>query len=82
MMSCYSGHIFRCDTAHIPLVLQTMARRFEIEDTIMRQYRRFGATGKQLVVRLLPPPDNSNPVSHFLASLNDLFRHALQNLNE
>ena len=59
-----------------------MARRFEIKDTITRQYRRFGATGTQLVVRLLPPPDNSNRVNHFLASLNDLFRHALQNLNE
>jgi len=59
-----------------------MARRFEIEDTITRQYRRFGATVMQLVVRLLAPPDNSNTVSHFLASLKDLFRHALQNLNE
>jgi len=59
-----------------------MACRFEIEDTITRQYRHFNATGTQLEVRLLPPPDNSNPVSHFLASLNDLFRHALQNLNE
>jgi len=59
-----------------------MARRFEIEDTITRQYRRFCATGTQLVVRLLPPPDNSNTVSHFLTSLNDLFRHSLQNLNE
>jgi len=59
-----------------------MARRFEIEDTITRKYSRFGATGRQLVVRLLPPSDNSNPVSHFVASLNDLLRHALQNLNE
>jgi hypothetical protein len=59
-----------------------MARRFEIEDTIIRQYRRFGTTGTQLVVRLLPPPDNSNPMSNFLASLNDLFRHTLQNLSE
>ena len=59
-----------------------MARRFEIEDTITRQYRRFGATVTQLVVRLLPPYDDTDTVSHFPVSLNDLFRHALHNLNE
>ena len=63
-------------------VLQTMARRFEIEDTITRQYRRFTATATQLVVRLLPPSDPIDLVSHFLARINDLFRHALQNLSE
>jgi len=59
-----------------------MARRFEIEDTITRQYRRFNATGSQLVVRLLPPSDATDHVSNFLGRLNDLFRHTLQNLNE
>ena len=34
------------------------------------------------MVRHLPPSDATVPVSHFLASLNDLFRHALHNLNE
>jgi len=34
------------------------------------------------VIRLLPPSDATDPVSNFLASLNDLFRHALQNLSE
>ena len=34
------------------------------------------------MLRLLPPSDATDPVSHFLASLNDLFRHALQNLSE
>jgi hypothetical protein len=58
-----------------------MARRFKIEDTIIRQYRRFGATGTQLVVRLLPPADAVDPVNHSLASLDDLFRHALHNLS-
>ena len=38
--------------------------------------------GFQLVVRLPPPFDDTDSVSHFLASLNDLFRHALQNLSE
>jgi hypothetical protein len=55
-----------------------MAPRFEIEDTITRQYSRFGAMGSQLVVRLLPPYDDSDPVSHFLVSLNDLFHQALR----
>jgi len=27
-------------------------------------------------------PDSTDPVSHFLASLNNLFRHAIQNLSE
>ena len=59
-----------------------MACRFEIEDTSTRQYGRFSTTGTQLVVRILPPSDTTVPVRHFLASLNDLFRHALQNLSE
>ena len=59
-----------------------MARRFEIKDTITRQYRRFGATRTPLVVRLLPPYDDTDHVRYFLASLNDLFRHTLQNLSE
>jgi hypothetical protein len=59
-----------------------MARRFEIEDTITRRYSRFNAMGTQLVVRLLPPSNAREPVSHFLASVNDIFEHALQNLSD
>jgi len=33
-------------------------------------------------VRLLPPSPNVDPAIHFLASLNDLFEHALQNVSE
>jgi hypothetical protein len=60
-----------------------MARRFEIEDTITRRYSRFNAIGTQLIVHLLPPSNNDarDPISHFLASVNDLFGHALQNLS-
>jgi len=58
-----------------------MARRFEIEDTITRRYSRFNAIGTQLVVRLLPASDARDPVSYFLDSVNDLFRHAIQNLS-
>ena len=61
-----------------------MARRFEIDGEITRQYRRFNAVGTQLIVRLLPPAyhDDRDPVSHFLASVNDLFEHALQNASD
>ena len=33
-------------------------------------------------MRLLPPSDTTDHVRHFLASLKDLFRHALQNLRD
>jgi len=33
-------------------------------------------------VRLLPPPPDSNPVTHFLDSMSDLFDYALRNCNE
>ena len=59
-----------------------MARRFEIDGEITRQYRRFSATGTQLTVRLLPPEDvSTDPVSHFLASVNDLFEHLCSSRN-
>jgi len=32
-----------------------MDHRFEIDDTIRRQYRRYNAVGTQLTMRLLPP---------------------------
>ena len=57
-----------------------MAHRFKIDDTITRCYRRFSAEGTQLTVRLIPPPDDSEPVRHFLASVNDLFQHTLENI--
>jgi len=59
-----------------------MARRFEILDTNTRQYRRYNAVGRQLTVRLIPPSDNTNPVAHFLASVNDLVEHALREVDD
>ena len=59
-----------------------MSRRFEIDGEITRQYTRFNAVGTQLTVRLLPHADDIEPVSHFLASVNDLFEHALQNASD
>jgi hypothetical protein len=64
-----------------------MDRSFSIEDEIARQYRHFNATGTQLTVCLLPPPDtdadndgteNTDPMSHTVASMNDLFDYALK----
>jgi len=57
-----------------------MARRFEIDVTIRRQHIRYNAVGLQLTVRLLPPADNSDPVGHFLTSVNELFEYALQDV--
>ena len=59
-----------------------MDRRFTIDDEISRQYRRFGAVGTQLTVRLLPPSDDDVPVNHYVASVNDLFDYSLQNVSD
>jgi len=57
-----------------------MARRFEIEYTIRRQYRRYNAVGTQHTARLLSPEDNSDPVGHFIGSVNALFEYVLQDV--
>jgi len=36
----------------------------------------------QLTVRLLHPADNSDPVGHFLTSMNELFEYALQDVDD
>jgi len=59
-----------------------MARRFEIDDMIRRQYRRYNAVGTQLTVRLLPPADNSDPGGNFIASVNEIFEYALQDVSD
>jgi hypothetical protein len=58
--------------------------RFTIDGEINRQYRRFNAVETQLTVRLLPPSEGeeSNPTSHFLANVSDLFEYALQNCED
>jgi len=59
-----------------------LARRFEVLHKITREYRRYNAVGRQLAVRLIPPSDKSNPVAHFLASVNDFFKHALRDVDD
>jgi hypothetical protein len=58
--------------------------RFTILKEIPRHYRRFNAVGTQLTVCLLPPTEgiDSNPMSHFLSSVSDLFENALQNCDD
>jgi len=59
-----------------------MARRFEIDETVRRQYRLHNAVGTQLTARLLPPADDSDPVWHFLASVYELFEYAVQDVSD
>ena len=48
--------------------------RFTIDSETNRQYSRFNAVGTELIVRLLPPAlgDDSDAITHFQASVNDL----------
>jgi hypothetical protein len=48
------------------------------------QYRRFNTLGTELTVRLLLPAvgDDSDAVTHFQASVIDLFDYALRNVND
>jgi hypothetical protein len=62
-------------------IISRMDPSFSVDSEISRQYRCFNATGTQLTVRLLPPPDdveNTDPMSHFVASMNDLIDYALR----
>ena len=54
--------------------------RFTIEEVVRRRYGRFNAEGAELKVRLLSPPncDDTNPMTHFQASVTELFEYALR----
>jgi len=58
--------------------------RFTIDSETDRQYSRFNARGTELPVRLLPPAigDNQDAITHFQASVNDLFDYALRNVDD
>jgi hypothetical protein len=58
--------------------------RFTIDGEINRRYERFNAVGRQLTVSLLPPieGEDSNPISHFLTSVTDLFDYALRDCDD
>jgi len=59
-----------------------MARRFDILDSNTRQYRQYNAVGRQITARLIPPSDNSDPVTYSVASVNDLFEHVLRDVGD
>jgi len=40
------------------------------------------ALGTQLIFRLLHPSDNSDPAGNFLASVNEIFEYALQDVGD
>jgi len=58
--------------------------RFTIDSETNRQYRRFNAVGTELIVRLLPPAvgDDSDAITHFQASVNDLFDYDLRDVDD
>ena len=60
-----------------------MSQYFEVLDEINREYQRLNTIGRQIRVRLKPPTDpDTNPMDHFLASVNDLFEHVLQDVGD
>jgi hypothetical protein len=51
---------------------------------VTKEFIRFNTIGTHLTVRLNPPSSETaipDHVSHFLASVNNLFEHVLQNVN-
>ena len=56
--------------------------RFTIDGEIRRQYRRFNTAGTELTVHLLPPLDDDNHMSHFQASVTELFEYALRDCQD
>jgi len=51
-------------------------------DTNTRQYRRYNAVGRQIIVRLTRPSENSDSVAYFLARVKDLFEHVLRDIDD
>jgi len=60
-----------------------MRQRFEVDGEITRLYRRFNASGTKLSVRLLLPPfPDSDPITHFLDGMSELYEYALRDCSE
>jgi hypothetical protein len=56
-----------------------MYHHFKILSKRVKEYRSFNAVGYQIRVSIKPPSDiETNLVSHFLASMNELFEQVLQ----
>ena len=60
-----------------------MSQRFAVDGEITIRYSRFNATLTQPSVRLLPPPfPDSDPITHFLDGMPELFEYALRDSSE
>ena len=60
-----------------------ISQRFEVLAEISREYRGFNAIDRQIRVRLNTPIDPAtNHMGSFLASVNDLFEQALQDVGD
>jgi hypothetical protein len=57
-------------------------KHFEIQDELTREYRRFSAEGREFTVSFKPPLSDTDPVSNFLASVEELFAYALRNVGD
>jgi hypothetical protein len=56
--------------------------KFEIIEEQTREYRRFNTRDTQWKVRLNPPSISVDPVTHFVASVNEMFDHLLENVDD
>ena len=58
--------------------------RFTIDEEVRIQYRRFNAEEAELTVRLLSPPDgdDTNPITHYKASVTELLEYALRDCQD
>ena len=58
-------------------------RKFEIIEEQTREYTLFNTQGTQWKVRLNQPPTiSTDPVTHFVASVNEMFDYLLENVGE
>jgi len=58
-------------------------RKFEIIEEQTREYRRFNTQCTQWKDRLNPPPPiSTDPVNHFVAGVNEIFDHLLENVGD
>jgi hypothetical protein len=60
-----------------------MYNHFEIISERVSEYKRFNAAETQITVRLKPHSGTEpDPVSHFLASVNEFFEYALRDVSD
>ena len=57
-------------------------RKFEIIEEQTREYRRFNIRGTQWKFRLNLPPISAGPLIHSVASVNEMFHHLLENVDD